>query len=81
MVRAKFRVQEVTLCNCWSGGKTVIGKRIWMTPVSGQEGENKAFGDATPNGDIKMTIVLEDASSQFEINKDYYVDFSLADTK
>lgn len=80
MVRAKFRVNGIF-------GGTVDGvesKRIEMSPVfaseTGREGnaceENAIFGKWTPSGSISITIVNPAAFEQFEVNKEYYVDFS-----
>lgn len=80
MVRAKFRVNGIF-------GGTIDGaesKRIEMSPVfaseAGREGnaceENAIFGKYTPAGNISITIVNPSASEQFEVNKEYYVDFS-----
>lgn len=79
MVRAKFKVSSIKLLNAWDGNKQVIGKEISLYPVSAREGENSVFGKATPTGGITMVIIPEDASSQFEMNKEYYVDFTDAD--
>lgn len=76
MVRAKFKVSSIKLLNAWDGNKNVIGKEILMYPVSAKEGENSIFGKATPSGGITMVIVPEEASAQFEMNKEYYVDFT-----
>lgn len=74
MVRVKFKVNSILFQNGWDSqeGKSVpkIVKAIQMYPVTGQEGENKC------SGGINITIVPEDASSYFEMNKEYYVDFT-----
>jgi hypothetical protein len=44
---------------------------------SGSE-ENKAFFAATPGGSIQFYTVNEQAAKQFEIGKEYFVDFTLA---
>jgi hypothetical protein len=79
MVKAKFRVNGIF-------GGTIDGaesKRIEMSPVFasevGKEGnaceENAIFGKYTPAGHISITIVNPAAFEQFEVNKEYYVDF------
>ena len=79
MVRAKFYVTQI---NLGKGSKTegdkwvkVNIRTIHLSPVSGNEGENKIFGDATPMGRIEMTIYNPDAFNQFVIDGEYYVDF------
>jgi hypothetical protein len=75
MVRAKFRVLNITLHD--AGGKTVE-----MYPVysSDPNSENKSFSDETPSGNIKLCISKgRPASDLFEPGKEYYVDFTPAE--
>ena len=71
MVRAKFRVHNVTR-NSW-------GTDVAMSPVYSGSDENKQFWDATPCGEIRMTIKNEAAAKHFEPNKEYYIDFTPAE--
>lgn len=41
--------------------------------------ENKQFWDSTPAGEIHMHITNEKAFKQFELGKEYYIDFTPAD--
>jgi len=43
------------------------------------ESENKKFWDATPTGEIRLGTVNPAAWEQFEIGKEYYVDFTPAE--
>lgn len=72
--RAKFEVVSVTKYARFAGVK------IEMCPVYSNEPEhpNKAFWEATPNGKIEMQINNLSAAEQFEVGKEYYVDFSPA---
>lgn len=74
MVRCKFRVYEkiekenyycIDGCN-----KPTIVK---LTPCSGFP-----FGQYTPNGNIEMFILNDEAEKQFIIGQEYYVDFTLS---
>jgi len=65
-VRAKFE------CTSAEHGE------IKLQPVYGESEENKKFFEATPGGSINLSIVNEAASSQFEVGKEYYVDFTEA---
>lgn len=47
-------------------------------PDETKNDENARFTKATPWGDIRMGIDNESALEQFEVNKEYYVDFSPA---
>lgn len=41
--------------------------------------ENRIFGRATPSAALEMTILNDEAASQFKVGKSYYIDFSSAD--
>ncbi len=68
-VRAKFRVHNIT--------KHDWATEVSLSPVYSEDPkhENKTFWDATPSGEIRMTIKNEAAAMAFEPNKEYYVDF------
>ena len=51
---------------------------VKMVPVSGGSVDNKTFWDATPNGEIKLGIINQAAWSTFELDREYYVDFTPA---
>ena len=68
MVRAKFQVVSIT--------EFVSGKKVNLTAVNSGSEENKQFFKWTPNAMIELQTVNEEASKQFEIGKEYYVDFS-----
>jgi hypothetical protein len=40
--------------------------------------ENEAFFQATPAGKMILEIATPEAAAQFEVGKDYYVDFTPA---
>ncbi len=73
-VRAKFEVISITQYARFSGAK------IEMAPVHSDESEhpNRAFWQATPNGKIEMQINNPSAIQQFEVGKEYFVEFSPA---
>lgn len=70
--RAKFQVTSITKYAQFSGAK------IEMAPVYSDDPEhpNRAFWQATPNGKIEMQINNPSAIENFEVGKEYYVDFS-----
>lgn len=71
MVRAKFIVDNIS--------KSRFGfHSIVLTPVSNGSEENKAFWAATPGGKIEFNCINDNAINQFEVGKEFYVDFTLA---
>jgi hypothetical protein len=77
-VRAKFVVNSIERRKHWDGtGKEL--QTIKLSPVTGGSDENKAFWAASPAGDINLGTVNGDAAAQFELGKEYYVDFTPAE--
>ena len=74
-VRAKFKVDQIT--------QTQTGRTILMSPVysNDEKSENKQFWQWTPSGKIEMAITNPSAFNQFELGKEYYIDFSAAPTE
>jgi hypothetical protein len=66
-VRAKF------LCT------QLQGNQLYFNVVTSGSKENEDFFKYTPSGQITMLIDNEKAKDQFEIGKQYYVDFTLAE--
>jgi hypothetical protein len=50
---------------------------VYPKPNEGDH-ENRLFWQATPQGELKLTMVNPEAWSQFEMGKCYYLDFSEA---
>jgi hypothetical protein len=71
MVRAKFKVSSITN---YEGGTT----GIVLSPVSCGSEENKQFWKYTPNGKIELSTINTEAVKQFEVGKEYYIDFTPA---
>lgn len=77
-VRAKFKVSEIT--EHAYGNQRM--KTIKLQPVfksDDPDGENTKFWQASPNGEIRLGTINMDAAAQFEINAEYYIDFTRAD--
>ena len=88
MVRAKFKVVRIerTTANVpdgfdesgrskWKAGEM---QTIVLSPVYGNgdpNHENTKFWQATPQGEIKLGCVNQEAGEYFELGKEYYVDF------
>ncbi|MGO4496417.1 hypothetical protein AB4114_11025 [Paenibacillus sp. 2RAB27] len=66
MVRAKFK------CTLKEGNSV-----RFEVVISGSD-ENKEFWKYTPAGQIQMSVDNEKAQDQFEVGKEYYVDFTPA---
>lgn len=69
-VRAKFKVQSVEPHN--------EGFAIELWPVTGGSPENDSFFKYTPGGNVKLSTINADAAKQFEVGKEFYVDFTPA---
>lgn len=76
-VRGKFRVHEITQVE-WNRD----ARKIHLNAVcnDGTE-ENEKFHRFTPTGAITMTVDNPAAVSQFELGKEYYVDFTAVPPK
>lgn len=73
--RAKFHCNSVTKRKGWSGTPEFLYEAEFSVVTSGSE-ENKNFFASTPSGNIKIGTVRE---NQFEVGKDYFIDFSPAE--
>lgn len=90
-VRAKFKVDSITLLGGTKAEKNGDGeidyvpcemRSIRMTPVYGNgdpEHENTKFWQASPGGSLEMNVMNADAAAVFELGKEYYLDFTLAE--
>lgn len=54
--------------------------RINFSPVYSGSKENEEFFRATPGGNFTFYTVNTNAFNQFEVGKEYYVDFTPSDT-
>ncbi len=70
MIRAKFKVDKVT--------EVENGSQIALHAVTTGSPENESFYSLTPGGSIQLSIVSPDTAANFEVGKEYYVDFTLA---
>lgn len=71
-VRAKFVVEKIS--------KTRHGgHEIQLVPVTGDTEENKTFWKWTPAGKIEFYCINDEAVKQFEVGKEYYIDFTPAE--
>lgn len=55
------------------------GSSVVLRPVTGESEENKSFYKWTPSGQVQLNTVNVSASAYFEVGREYYVDFNLAD--
>jgi hypothetical protein len=77
-VRAKFYVVSLTKQKMWNGADG-IGTVVKLNPVMDGSAENREFYKYSPSGSIELGTVNESAAVQFEISKEYYVDFTPAE--
>lgn len=76
MVRAKFKVESIEARINWQQKEV---RTVKLSPVSGKEGENAKFWEATPSGAIELGCANLEAVEKFELGREYYVDFTPAD--
>ena len=71
-VRAKF--------GCLSVRATEYGRVVELAAVysSSPDDPNRSWAATTPSGNLTMIITNPQAYEQFEVGKDYFLDFSLA---
>jgi len=73
-VRGKFRLSEITHLDYNDSAKRLTFNAVCN---DGTE-ENAKFHKYTPTGQISMTVDNPEAMKQFELRKEYFVDFSPA---
>lgn len=89
-VRAKFKVQKIERQSYTRSEKGPDGKdrmvkdelqTIVLQPVysSDPESENRAFWRSSPSGEIRLGTINLDAAAQFDLDGEYYVDFTKAE--
>lgn len=83
MVRAKFYVgsksepKPTTRYNDDGTQEQVDAYDIALFAVTATSPENKSFFSNTPGGVLNLNTVNKDAADQFEVGKEYYLDFSV----
>lgn len=77
-VRAKFKCESITRREHWDKSKGEEIHAIKLSPVISGSEENKSFYEATPSGSIELSVIKEEVGKQFELGKEYYVDFTPA---
>ncbi|ASP84152.1 hypothetical protein CDO26_05730 [Sinorhizobium meliloti] len=76
VVRAKFRCMSIT--HSFSTSRDYSAATVTLVPVWEQEGVNKGWSKTTPSGEIKMLITNPGAVDQFDLGKEYFIDFTPA---
>ncbi len=76
MVRAKFTVTSVEPNGATDEENK--GSTVTLLPVVGGSPENDSFYKWTPGGEISLSTINEVAAAQFEVGKEFYVDFTPA---
>lgn len=76
-VRAKFKVGRISQVD--GGHSSAISTMINLYPVTSGSPENEKFYRYTPSGSIELSTVNAEAAKNFELGKEYYVDFTEAE--
>lgn len=69
-VRAKFKCHAIT---SREGSKEI---ELGAVTSSGEGDPNKSWSKYTPSGNLKMSITNPEAFEQFEVGKEYFLDFN-----
>lgn len=75
-VRAKFKYVSYT-SQLSHGDKEL--RTLTFYPVTSNSEENKKFFEWTPSGKLDLGVLSQYAWGQFELGKEYYLDFTPAD--
>lgn len=80
-VRAKFYVGEKAVRSNHPNPNYPVqtSDTVTLYPVINGSEENKSFFQYTPSGKIELGIVNAEAAKQFEVGKEYYIDFTPAE--
>jgi len=76
-VRAKFKCVKKTATQC--SETTGQSGCVLLKVVTEGNKENDDFFHWTPFGEINMGTINEKAFAAFEVGKEYYVDFTIAE--
>ncbi|WP_259667921.1 hypothetical protein [Rhizobium lentis] len=76
VVTAKFRCMNIN--HAHTGPDSSVAT-VQMFPVWEQDGVNKKWSQATPNGKLEMTITVPETVARFELGKEYFLDFRPAE--
>lgn len=79
-VRAKFRVESISP-NIANDADFANGGSVVLRPVTGGSAENDSFYYQTPGGMVQLSTINQNAIKEFEVGKEYYVDFTRAEEK
>lgn len=80
-VRAKFYCTSITK-SAWSPNKPATQVAVTFAPVpfdhANPNSENSRFWKASPSGELRLSIDNPAAVEQFEVGKEYILDFTPA---
>jgi hypothetical protein len=79
-VRAKFLLESVNSVVYHQNCSRMEMRTFNFRPVysTDPEHENKKFWDASPQGSLQLGVVNKRVWDQFELGKEYYLDFTEA---
>lgn len=74
-MRAKFKISSITQTAHWNKPGALLYS-LTMSPVTSGSDENRRFFEATPGGEIKLSVVSAEVGAQFPVGMEVYVDFT-----
>ncbi len=79
-IKAKFTCTGVQDGFDWHDKTKKISEQVFAMPVYGNGTENASFSDATPCGQLNLTITNPSAFGFFQSGKEFYLDFTSANS-
>lgn len=77
-VRAKFKLISYETSLHYNDPSKEL-RTLKFAPVTGGSDENKRFYAWTPGGSLSLGVLNPEAWKEFELGKEYYLDFTLAE--
>lgn len=74
-MRAKFKVNSITQTANWNKPGGLLYS-LTLNPVTSGSEENKRFFEATPGGEIKLSVVQAEIGTHFPVGTEVYIDFT-----
>ena len=79
MNKKPYKMKVIAKFKCDEVAQTVYGGKVRMSPVTGDNPENKEFFKWTPSGSLEMGTVNLEALKEFIPGSEYFITFEKAE--